>query len=164
MKLQPLVFAAATAASFSAYATTVDWGLHDPLEVAAAVTAVGAFDDSYLFSLLGDNNAFSTAVSNNLTGVLGIADGMVTLYMETGAVDTAVGAFAFNDTTGSISYSFGTLAGGDYYYAVTGVGTGTLGGFYTLSSTVSAVPEMETMALLLGGLGVVGLLVRRRQQ
>jgi hypothetical protein len=164
MKLKLAIIAAVGAASFAASATTTDWGLHDPLEVAAAITPLGVFEDSYLFSLVGDYVTFSTAVSNNLTTVLGISGGMVSLFREAGAVDAMVGSFAFDDTTGSISHPFGTLTGGDYYYTVSGTGTGSLGGFYTISSTVAAVPEMQTYALLLAGLGVMGFLGRRRRQ
>jgi PEP-CTERM motif len=163
MTFKLAILAAASALSFGAQATTTDWGAHDPLEVAAAITPVGVFSDSYLFSLSSAVSLFSTAVSNNLTGVLGIETGMVSLFQESGAVDIAIGDFAFDDTTGSISHSFGALASGDYYYLVSGTGTGTLGGFYTLSSTVSAVPEPQTYALLLGGLGAIGFMVLRRR-
>jgi len=147
----------------SAQASTTDWGTHDTLEVAASITPVGAFEDSFLFNLTNTSSVFSTAVSNNLTGVLGLSNGVVSLYRELGSVDEAVGSFAFNDVTGSISHSFGALLGGDYYYLVTGAGTGSMGGFYTLSSTVSAVPEGKTLALLLAGLGVVGFVAKRRR-
>lgn len=163
MNFKLAILAAASALSFGAHATTTDWGTHDPLEVAAAITSIGAFDDSYLFNLASDVNIFSTAVSNNLTSVLGIEGGMVSLFREAGAMDVAIGNFAFDNTTGSISYAFGAISAGDYYYAVTGTGTGSLGGFYTLSSTVSAVPEPQTYALLLGGLGAIGFMMRRRR-
>lgn len=155
--------ASASLLATGAQANTSDWGTHDTLEVAASITPVGDFEDSFLFKLANASNVFSTAVSNNLTGVLGLSNGVVSLYRELGSVDEAVGSFAFNDVTGSISHSFGALLGGDYYYLVTGSGTGTLGGFYTLSSTVSAVPEGKTLALLLAGLGVVGFVAKRRR-
>jgi hypothetical protein len=164
MNFKIAMIVAASALAFNAQATVTDWGVHDELEVAAAITPIGLFDDSYLFSLLGESNPFSTAVANNLTGVLGISGGTVTLYKELGAVDATVGSFAFDDQTGNISYDFGVLAGGDYYYSVTGTGTGTVGGFYTISSTVTPVPEPETLALMLAGLGVMGTLMSRRRR
>jgi hypothetical protein len=163
MKFKLTVLALASALGLSAHATTTDWGAHDPLEVAAAITPIGLFEDIYLFTLPSGNNVFSTAVTNNLTSVLGITGGEVSLYQTVAAVDTLVGAYAFNDSTGSISYSFGALAGGSYHYAVTGTGTGSSGGFYTLSSAISAVPEPKTLALMLGGIGVIGFLAKRRR-
>jgi len=164
MTFKLAMIAAAGLLAVNAHATTTDWGTHDLLEVAAVITPVGAFEDSYLFKLADAESLFSTAVSNNLTNVLGLTDGKVALFREAGVVDVAEGSFAFTDVTGSISYSFGALAGGDYYYLVTGTGTGTSGGFYTLSSTVTPVPEPETYALLLAGLGAVGFVARRRKQ
>lgn len=159
------VLALASTLALDAQALTTDWGTHDQLEVAAVVTPVGAFNNTYLFSLTDSESLFSTAVSNNLTTALSITDGQVSLFKENGAVDAAVGSFAFNDVTGSISHAFGILSMGDYYYQVSGSGVGTLGGFYTLSSTLEAVtpvPEADSLAMMLAGLGVLGFLGRRR--
>jgi hypothetical protein len=163
MNFRLLTLAAASAFCLNANATVTDWGVHDPLEIGVAVTPTGVFDDSYLFMLVGDFNVFSTAVSNNLTDVLGIVGGSVTLYREMGAVDTMIGSFGYSAFTGNISYDFGALAGGDYYYSVAGIGTGTAGGFYTISSTITPVPEPHTYALMLGGLGALGFVARRRR-
>jgi hypothetical protein len=160
--------ALASTLAFQAQAiTTTDWGVHGALEVASVVTPVGGFQDTYLFSLSAAETLFSTAVSNNLTSALNITGGQVSLFKEEGMVDTAVGSFAFNDVTGSISHPFGILGLGDYYYELTGAGVGSLGGFYTLSSTllpVSPVPEADTLAMMLAGLGVIGFLGRRRMR
>jgi hypothetical protein len=159
------LLAFASTFAFNAEAITTNWGVHDALEVAAVVTPVGSFNDTYLFSLTATETLFSTAVSNNLTSALNITGGQVSLFKELGAVDTTVGSYAFNDVTGSISHAFGILPLGDYYYQITGSGVGSLGGFYTLSSTllpVSPVPEADTLAMMLAGLGVMGFLGRRR--
>jgi hypothetical protein len=159
--LQPALLAAASTLAFNASATTTDWLTHNVLEVAAAITPVGAFEDTYLFSLASAHTAISTTVSNNLGTVLGLTDGSVALFKENGAVDIAIGDYAFDDVSGSVSYDFGALSAGSYYYAVTGMGTGSLGGFYTISSSVTAVPEPETYAMMMAGLGVMGLLLKR---
>ena len=151
--------------TLDAQALTTNWGTHDQLEVSAIVTPVGAFNNTYQFSLTDTESLFSTAVSNNLTTALSITGGAVSLFKEAGAVDAPVGSFSFNDVTGSISHAFGLLSMGDYYYEVSGAGVGTLGGFYTLSSTLEAVtpvPEADSLAMMLAGLGVLGFLGRRR--
>lgn len=162
------LLALASALSFPALATTTNWGVHDTLEVAAAITPVGTFEDIYNFSLSAENNLMSTAVSNNLGAVLGLADGKVSLFKEAGDADTSVGAYDFSATTGSISFPFGVLDAGSYYYLVSGVGTGSMGGFYSISSTVtpsaSPVPEPNTVMLMLAGFLGMGVLLRRRNQ
>lgn len=163
MNFKPALIAAATVLSIGAHASTTVWGAHDLLELGVAVTPTGPFSDDYLFSLALPNNLFSTAVVNNLTQVLDIDNGVVTLFKEAGAVDTPMGSYAFTATSGNISYSFGLLTSGDYYYLVTGQGMGTQGGFYTISSTVTPVPEPESYALMLGGLGALAFLARRRR-
>ncbi len=162
MKLPHRALALACALSLSAltaaHANTTHWGVHDTLEVAATITPIGAYTDTYLFSLGAPTSLFSTAVVNSLTQVLGISDFMVTLYGGAGAVDS----FSLADASVG-TYAFGALAAGDYYYQVTGSGTGSLGGFYSLSSTVASVDEPQTLALLFGGMGALGFMVWRRQ-
>ncbi|MEO8991734.1 MAG: FxDxF family PEP-CTERM protein [Nitrosospira sp.] len=51
---------------------------------------------------------------------------------------------------------------GPAYLNIAGVTSGTLGGIYSGSISVSAVPEPETYAMLLAGLGLMGAVVRRR--
>lgn len=54
----------------------------------------------------------------------------------------------------------GPLSGG-HYLTVGGVTSGSLGGAYS-GSIAAAVPEPETYAMLLAGLGLMGAVVRRR--
>ncbi|MCC7098156.1 MAG: FxDxF family PEP-CTERM protein, partial [Rubrivivax sp.] len=48
----------------------------------------------------------------------------------------------------------------------TGVGDGSYshGGMYTLTSTIMPVPETETWAMMLAGLGMLGFLAARRRR
>ena len=163
MKLKLLAAAALSALACGAQATTIDWGVHGDLEVAAVLTDPGAFSDIINFSIPGTSDIASTTVANNLMTVLNLNDGMVSLYQEAGAVDNLVGSYSFDGTTGSTWHSMLNLTAGDYYYQITGTATGSQGGFYSISSTVTPVPEPETYAMLLAGLGIVGSLYRRRR-
>lgn len=64
---------------------------------------------------------------------------------------------------GQISFSYDQpLEAAPYYLNITGVTSGTLGGAYSGSIEVSPVPEPESFAMLLAGLGLMGAVVRRR--
>ncbi len=167
MKIKFSAMAIASALAFNAHATTTDWSTHDIVEIAAQLTPVGSFSDSYLFSLTGTSNLFSTAVSNNVSNnngsVLGLTGGLVSLYRDVLGPDLPLGSFAFDGTTGDgPGHTFATLVAGNYYYTVSGIGSGSQGGLYTVSSTAAPVPEPQTFALILGGLAAVGLMIRRR--
>ncbi|HET9644830.1 MAG TPA: FxDxF family PEP-CTERM protein [Burkholderiaceae bacterium] len=171
MRMKLLVAAAASAAAINAgAATTVDWGVHDPLELAAILADPGAISDTINFSISSTpnlpNTITYTAVANNLTSVLGVSNGMVELFRDNPGTtaDSSLGSFSFDGTTGSTSHSFLSLVpGADYYYRITGTATGSHGGFYTLTSTVTPVPEPESYALMLAGLAVGASLYRRRK-
>lgn len=166
MRVRSAAIAVASALAFNAHATNTDWSTHDILEIAAQVTPVGSFSDSYQLSLTGTRNLFSTAVSNNVSNnkesVLGLIGGMVSLYRDVLGPDVAVGSFAFDGKSGDSSLPFAALVAGDYYYTVSGIGSGSQGGLYTFTSTAAPVPEPQTFALILGGLAAVGMMIRRR--
>ena len=63
----------------------------------------------------------------------------------------------------SLVLSWGPTMGGNYYIAVGGVTNGTQGGIYNGAISVTAVPEPETYAMMLAGLGAIGFLSRRRK-
>ena len=164
MKISLTLLAFASTLAIDASASTTDWGTHAPLETAATTTPAGSFADTYLFSLASVSSLTSSAVSNNLGNLLGLTGGMVTLFADAAGPDTTVGSYTFSGVTGSTEHTFSSLLAGTYYYVVSGMGTGTSGGFYALaSSTVSAVPEPSTLALLFAGLGVVGFTASRRK-
>jgi hypothetical protein len=56
-----------------------------------------------------------------------------------------------------------TFAAGDYFFVVNGTPNGAFGGSYTLNlNTTPAVPEPSETAMLLAGLGLIGVVARRR--
>ena len=141
-----------------ANATVVNWGNHAQLEIGADLVAPGAFDDYYNFNLTGTDLLSSVAVANNLAPLTWITGGTVSLFSGThgsALPDTFIGSYTFNGGTGSVAHSLNNLVPGDYFYSVSGTATGSLGGFYDLSSSISPVPEPETYGLVLMGMGAL---------
>lgn len=144
-----------------AQASTTDWGTHDTIETGIASLS-GSFSEIFDFTLTAPTTSLSTlAVSAEASPFFGLStDSIVWLYKETGAVDQFLSAYSF----GSLFTAHGLLAG-DYYYKVTGSTTGSLGGVLALTSTtapVTVVPEPESYLMLLAGLGMIGLMAKRR--
>ncbi len=165
-----LVALAALMASGVAHATPTQlptqWFEHDSAEFASFSSAIRhTFEHEYLFHLSGTADALATAVSNDALTKFNIDGGKVELFMSNGDInytnDVSMGSFAFDST--AINSTFSSLLAGDYYYQVTGAVMGNKGGGYQLFSEVSPVPEPETYAMLLVGLGLVGFMTRRRK-
>lgn len=76
-----------------------------------------------------------------------------------GAGGALWGTYLGDNTTHDIPV---TLSGA-YHIIVTGLASGTQGGAYGVA-LVSGVPEPETYAMMLGGLGLMGFVARRRQK
>jgi hypothetical protein len=68
-------------------------------------------------------------------------------------------AFSGNNVT----VPFGTLPDGQYHLDISG-NLGAEASFGQYSVAISAVPEPETYAMLLAGLGLIGYSTRRRMQ
>ena len=168
----------AAAAIFSlaggALAATVDWGVHNsPSETAAPIVS-GSFTDYYLFSIpAGFNLLASVTVANNLTlpgpvSIFQINNGKYSLWSDAGVAgpgggDMMIGGdWAFNGSSGNTINSV-NVGIGSYFYKVTGDAVGISGGLYVISSAIAPIPEPETYALMLAGLGAIGFVVARRR-
>ncbi len=146
----------------SAQAAT-DWGVHDPLEVAAVAVAPGSFSEVFQFSLTTESALTLVASSIEMNSFLSVSAGSVQLYKETLAGDTFVSGYAF----GTPAYTVTPLVAGDYFYRVSGTATGSFGGLFSLASTataVSVVPEPKPFLLMLSGLGLIGMAARSRMR
>ncbi|OYW30740.1 MAG: hypothetical protein B7Z51_06320 [Methyloversatilis sp. 12-65-5] len=140
---------------------TTDWGVHDTLEIAIESVEPGLFSDIFEFSLTSVSSLSTSASSIEFSPFLGITDGIVYLYKEMGASDTFVSAYGFSESF----FTANSLAAGDYYYKVTGMATGSGGGVFSLVSTtapIAVVPEADTYLMMLAGLGMIGLMAKRR--
>ena len=154
MKLKFIAVAAlATLTSVSSFATDYDWMSHDALESELSVFGAGVVTDKFSFSL-GSGSTYD--VTNKVNGV-GFTPGFA-FYGLFDSANTSLGAFTVNSGAHTVS-----LAAGDYYYTV--FGASSTGGAYSIASAIVAtpVPEPETYAMLLAGLGALGFLARRRQ-
>lgn len=160
MKLKQIALAAAAlVVGISASAQTSTFvnngGVHEAAEYGSDTfqLPVTSILDKFTFSLASAVGLESDVVFLGRPPI----SGTISLYADK-AVDTLVGSYAFS--TGS--YSFGALTAGDYYYTVAATGSG--GGGFTFGSYIVPVPEPETVAMMLAGLGLLGFVSRRRRQ
>lgn len=117
------------------------------------------FTDRYDFVFpTGGATASGSAVSVNVTGLFNIGDIKVSLFNSSNVLVNA-------GTPGVSSSLFNVpLAGGaSYYYTVTGTALGAVGGAYSFIASAAPVPEPETYALMLAGVGVIGFMAARRR-
>lgn len=132
----------------------------------SAASSGSAFKDVYTFDLqsLADvsGQAHSTLRSSGgilSTGLTRLQGRLVGPGLTDGLLDTDLGD----------GFAFEGLLQGHYTFTLTGWVAGMQGGSYggdigAVSAVVSNVPEPGSMSLALAGLGVGGLLLRRRRQ
>lgn len=111
------------------------------------------FLDKHTFDLTGP---LPSTVQGNIKefqfgSLLDIANGMFSL----GVFDNSNNQIT--DTNADPLVFQGTLnPGNDYYFGVLGMTTGSAGGAYSLSAIAQPVPEAETWAMMVAGLGLLG--------
>ena len=161
MQMKPLVAASLVAfASLSSHAAATNWGVHDALEPGGAFSPAGFIDDTYKFTL-GSIFVVSSSVYS-LFGTIAPASYSIFSVGGDNIIGTAddMGLYAYTFSTAPTVHSV-VLGAGNYYYAVFGKSMAPTA--YAISSAIAPVPEPETYAMLLAGLGVIGFLARRRR-
>ena len=181
---QTLVALALAGAFSSAQAATIsldggdfpyDLGANPTDANAYSVThaTVGSFTDIFTFSLTELSDTISSAVSLFLSGLDGgsssyeIDNGSLALWTDpegdgVGGADTQIAWTAFGDANGVLAVN--SVAAGAYYWAVAGDAVGVNGGAYLFSANTAPVPEPETYAMMLAGLGLLGFVGKRRMK
>ncbi len=157
-KLHQLVAAVAVAtASLASTAAPKDLGTNPGFTPVSAV-AVDAGFLSFSYSFILDSATSFSALS----GAFSSWGSDVTLTADLTGPTPASTTFLVTPSVDG-TFSFGPLADGVYQLTLTGStssGITPYGGFIT---SAAAVPEPESIAMALAGLGVAGMLVRRRK-
>jgi len=154
MKLKPLVIASLVAlTSLSSHAANINqnWGVLDFESTGKVSKSMGSFLDTYTFTLGGESVVDATFLSK------GINFGSYSLFDETGTISlfgTSFGGQFSNANTWS-------LDAGTYIFAIGGKAGSAAS--YSLAASTTPVPEPETYAMLLAGLGIIGFVARRRR-
>lgn len=158
-----------TDTSYGLHSDTLDLG---PVESYHIVTltnpggegAAASFDDAWTFTLTSATDLDSYAATWQVKDT-SIDDATFGLYSGAPGAGTLV--FSSSVDNAGESFSSTNLAAGDYYFEISGSYTSKYG-FYEIDATANAavppsvVPEPTNVALLLGGLGMMGLVARRR--
>jgi hypothetical protein len=117
---------------------------------------VGTFEDTITFSITaGTLSSSANPLNVVLKGVN--ASNIDNLQYTLWSGSTSLGTFMGNNTTYNSA-----LPAGDYVVKITGNANGMFGGTYGVDMQLAPVPEPETYAMLLAGLGLVGFMSRRR--
>lgn len=152
----------------SAHSADYNFGNANEVGVIFGSHAVsGSFTDRLLFNITSPAAFLSGSLQDvpvsftfgaSVFNVLNIDNLKLTLHTSNGALLVDIGSGDDVGGSGILPMGMG------YYYQVTGIANGTNGGRYTFSAFAQAVPEPGTWAMLLAGLGLVGLQLRRKSK
>ncbi|GAB4167429.1 MAG: hypothetical protein Fur0039_05160 [Rhodocyclaceae bacterium] len=176
MKFSHLLLAAGIAMTGSATAADYTWGDLTGTAVAATIyqPSAGLFEDHHFFGVTTPSAATAVISDIAIMPLLNIDSLTAGVYEDLGTVgaadpaDSLLAALGASDTiVGSVTLP----ASGAYYVKVTGVSTGAgfelsgspppEHGAYFFDFATVPVPEAETWAMLLAGLGFLFLKLRR---
>jgi hypothetical protein len=172
MKFKKLIAAIALATiAVGAQAATVELGVLQPGENALSgkfgmnvTVGKGSFADVFNFQVASLSSVDGGANIINMRNFLKIPDATFT-YTLSEYLPTNASNLLFSGTSGDDGFSSVSLKSGiGYHMDVKGTATGTSGGQYYGSINVTAVPEPESYAMLLVGLGLMATIARRRSK
>jgi hypothetical protein len=165
MKIKSIALAAilATTAGFASAANVYNLGditNSGALFVSSTFAANAAINDTWTFSLTGSND-LSSLISRNFS----TANGAILNFAGSisGGSLAAAESLQLDSNASSQNLSFAsTLGAGSYSLLISGLSQ-RAGTRYTFNADVTPVPEPETYALLLAGLGVLAFVAKRRK-
>ena len=173
MKLKFVAVAALAAgllAAGGANATTTNLGaaaVGIPLSF-GGFSAPGPFNDIFRFTLPANGGSgYSVTNFTSLPGQFNTILATLSLFSNPdGSLfngDDTLLATSVTPGGSSLALAWTASPTGSYYLAVGGISNGEQGGIYTGAISVTVVPEPETYAMMLAGLGALGFLARRRR-
>jgi hypothetical protein len=130
------------------------------------LSSQGYYYADYLFSFTPNSVAESVTITlNSGSGVKNLSERIYAGNSFLGDTATpVVQGWTSNYLGTQVSYIAPTLLqAGTYVLEIRGKSIGAFGGTLELTPQIAPVPEPETIAMLLGGLGLVGAMVRRRK-
>ena len=124
-----------------------------------------SFTDRIQFNLIGTGiggSAVTLPLVLNAAQLIGINPLDLKLYAGVNGDNSGGIIQTFSQVSQGTSFAFNQpLAAGTYHFDIVGTVTGSGGGIYNVA--IAAVPEPETYAMLLVGLGLIGFAARRRK-
>ena len=166
------VAALATASlNVQAQSITLDYSTITPPATFSQVLQknVGMFSDTLKFTI--NTPTFSAGSVSNLAitipnfGNIFNITGLSAQLWSDAAVDTLIYDLDTNPlSTADLKTGSGVFQPGSYFFKVSGTANGSFGGQYVFAVTTLPVPEPESYAMLLAGLGVMGAIAARRNK
>jgi hypothetical protein len=157
MKLKMLVAAASLVAAGSALAGAPALPGGDLGALTATPALFLSQGASFAGGTIADSFTFSVGANSDLIGSIGGFGATFSSVLIDGVATTLTA------TTTGYGFSFDNLTAGSHTLKVNGAFPSLYTYIGSVYATPSAVPEPESLALIFAGLGVVGLVARRRQ-
>jgi hypothetical protein len=163
-KLAALTLLLGLSVASSAQATTYSVGTLTTTAYVNAPTVFGAFSDRYDFTVVALPSVAGASVAVNL-GLGSVSYHISGLTLDLfNAGNTMLGSDTVSGPTDVQVSLNSTLAAGNYYFTVQGTADGQVTNAGIYAFTAAAVPEANTYAMMLVGLGLVGYSVSCRKR
>lgn len=158
-----LAMASASGASAASFSFTMPLAPATPYNTFQTVVGVSFLDYFNFTAPAGAVQASAASVSIDLVPFFNIDNLQLVLYNGSNGTGSVVSGGTGVIGEFSQLENIAVTAGNAYSYRVTGTIVGAPSGAYTFTAVAAPIPEPETYALMLAGLGIVGFVAARRR-